>query len=70
MDTSFNYHINAIGDLISANVDCDERYNLYPIKDSKSFEFYKKLEANNWSANEINCDMTDKDDYTYMDPNE
>lgn len=67
---SFDYHINAIGDIISSNVESNERYNLYPIKDEDSFEFYKKLEANNWSANEINCDMTDKDDYNNMSEKE
>jgi len=67
---AFNFHMSKIEEIVSSDVQLDKRYNLYPIKNEKSFQFYKKLEANNWSANEINCDQTDKDDYENMSERE
>lgn len=63
---SLNFHMKEVEKIISGNVELDKRYNLFPIKDEQSFSYYKKLEANNWSANEINCDETDKNDYENM----
>lgn len=67
---AFNFHMSKIEEIISSDVPLHKRYNLYPIQNEKSFQFYKKLEANNWSANEINCDESDKNDYENMSERE
>lgn len=67
---AFNFHMNKIEEIVSSDVPLNKRYNLFPIQNEKSFQFYKKMEANNWSANEINCDESDKNDYEHMDEKE
>jgi len=67
---SLNYHMKKIEEIVCSNVELDKRYNLFPIRNETSFNFYKRLEANNWSANEINCDESDKNDYENMSERE